>query len=185
MDRRLRNRPLTGASSLSRSERGAETVSEEEGERRACARRALHPYLAAVGLGDLAGYGQSQARAAIGAGRGQPCGSTRRRGGKLILRDADACIRDRQRHAVFLHHTDRDVPAPGVYLIALSRRMEATRITRSRSKVAVTSCSMERTRRIPCRQRLPCAPSRLLPNRTEVVTSYLHGCALITAGWGE
>ena len=30
--------------------------------------RALRPYLAAVGLGDLAGYGQPQARAAIGAG---------------------------------------------------------------------------------------------------------------------
>src|SRR5215208_4394164 len=92
--------------------KGAGAVSrEEEGERRACARRALRPYLAAVGLGDLAGYGQPQARAALRAGGISPVEALEDKG-QLILRDADACIRDRQRHvAVVCLHPDRDLPA--------------------------------------------------------------------------
>jgi hypothetical protein len=103
---------LLGAGSLRSSVvEGLGPFREEEGERRACARRALRPYLAAVGLGDLAGYGQPQARAAIGAGGISPVEAFEDEG-QLILRDADARIRDRQRHAtVFLLHPYRDVPA--------------------------------------------------------------------------
>ena len=50
---------LLGARSLRRlGVEGLGPFREEEGKRRALARRALGSYLAAVGLGDLAGYGQ-------------------------------------------------------------------------------------------------------------------------------
>src|SRR5215213_6157487 len=94
--------------------KGAGAVSrEEEGERRAFARRALHPYLAAVGLGDLAGYGQPQAHAARGAGGIGPVEALVDEG-QLVLGDPNPRIRDRQRHAaVFLPHTGRDAPTLG------------------------------------------------------------------------
>src|ERR687895_1990652 len=112
-DLRLRNRALTWRRFFKphRSSGGPRPFREEEGECRAFARRALHPYLAAVGLGYLAGYGQPQARAAIGAGGISPVEAFEDEG-QLVLRDADARIRDRQRHAaVFLLHPDRDAPA--------------------------------------------------------------------------
>ena len=57
-DLRLRNRPLTWHRFVKVLRSGGpRPFREEEGERRACARRALRPYLATVGLGDLAGYG--------------------------------------------------------------------------------------------------------------------------------
>src|SRR5215203_6928873 len=90
---------------------GPRPFREEEGERRACARRALRPYLAAVGLGDLAGYGQPQARAALRAGGISPVEALEDKG-QLILGDPNPRIRDRQRHAtVFLLHPYLDVPA--------------------------------------------------------------------------
>src|SRR5215211_2551973 len=96
--------------SLSRSKVAGTVSREEEGERRAFARRALRPYLAAVGLGDLAGYGQPQARAARGAGGIGPVEALVDEG-QLILGDPNPRIRDRQRHAaVFLPHTGRDAP---------------------------------------------------------------------------
>jgi hypothetical protein len=115
MYRRLRNRPLTRRRFFKPLRSGgSRPFREEEGERRACARRALHPYLAAVGLGDLAGYGQSQARAAIGAGGISPVEALEDEG-QLILRDADARIRNVKRDPVaVLPHTYRDVPALGV-----------------------------------------------------------------------
>ena len=71
------------------------------------------------------------------------------------------------------------LPPLGVYLTALSRRMEATCSTRPRSKVAVISCSVgtNSTDTLP----LGCGLGRLLRDRTEVVTPYLHGRALIPA----
>src|SRR5215218_10538544 len=92
--------------------KGAGAVSrEEEGERGAFARRALRPYLAAVGLGDLTGYGQPQTRAALRAGGIGPVEALEDEG-QLLLGDPYPRIRDRQRRAsVFLLHTDRDVPA--------------------------------------------------------------------------
>src|SRR5829696_10100757 len=92
--------------------KGAGAVSrEEEGERRALARRALRPYLAAVGLGDLAGYGQPQARAVLGAGGISPVEAFEDER-QLLLGDPYPRIRDRQRHAtVFLLHPYLDVPA--------------------------------------------------------------------------
>src|SRR5215208_6852092 len=89
--------------------KGAGAVSrEEEGERRAFARRALRPYLAAVGLGDLAGYGQPQTRAALRAGGIGPVEALEDER-QLLLGDPNPRIRDRQRHApVFLPHPDRD-----------------------------------------------------------------------------
>src|SRR5215213_3756432 len=96
--------------SLSRSKVAGTVSREEEGERRAFARRALRPYLAAVGLGDLAGYGKPQARAARGAGGIGPVEALVDEG-QLILGDPNPRIRDRQRHAaVFLPHTGRDAP---------------------------------------------------------------------------
>src|SRR5215212_1509056 len=83
---------------------------EEEGERRACARRALRPYLAAMGLGDLAGYGQPQACAARGAGGIGPVEALEDEG-QLLLGDPYPSIRDRQRHAaVFLLHPHLHAP---------------------------------------------------------------------------
>src|SRR5918999_1722944 len=81
---------------------------------RACARRALHLYLAAVGLGDLAGYGQPQARAATGAGGISPVEALEDEG-QLFLLDTDARIRNFKRDLdAVLPHTYRDVPALGL-----------------------------------------------------------------------
>src|SRR5215203_5460942 len=72
--------------------KGAGAVSrEEEGERRAFAQRALHPYLAAVGLGDLAGNGESKARASRGAGRIGPVEALEDEG-QLVLGDPNPRI---------------------------------------------------------------------------------------------
>src|ERR687895_2247780 len=100
-DLRLRNRALTWRRFFKplRSSGEPRPFREEEGERRACARRALRPYLAAVGLGDLAGYGQPQARAALRAGGISPVEALEDEG-PLIRRDADPRIRNFKRHAV-------------------------------------------------------------------------------------
>src|SRR5215203_6103458 len=113
-DLRLRNRPLTWRRFVKVLRSGGpRPFREEEGERRACARRALRPYLAAVGLGDLAGYGQPQARAVLGAGGISPVEAFEDEV-QLILRDADARIRNFKRDPVaVLPHTYRDVPALG------------------------------------------------------------------------
>src|SRR5215216_6416801 len=111
-DLRLRNLLLTWRRFVKVLRSGGPRLfREEEGERRAFARRALHPYLAAVGLGDLAGYGQPQARAALGAGGISPVEAFEDEG-QLILRDADARIRNFKRDPVaVLPHSHRDVPA--------------------------------------------------------------------------
>src|SRR5215203_1265594 len=162
---------------------GPRPFREEEGERRACARRALRPYLAAVGLGDLAGYGQPQARAALRAGGISPVEALEDKG-QLILRDADACIRDRQRHAaVVCLHPDRDLPAV--------RRVLDSVVQQNGSHLHYAlpvkgGCNFvfvwNELHGYPAVSGGPGSLSRLLPNRSEVVTSYLHGCALIPAG---
>ena len=66
-----------------------------------------------MGLGDLAGYGQPKARAALGAGGISPVEALEDEG-QLILRDAAARIRNFKRNPVgVLPHTYRDVAALG------------------------------------------------------------------------
>src|SRR5215211_3165865 len=175
---------LLGAGSLrSSGVEGLGPFREEEGERRAFARRALRPYLAAVGLGALAGYGQPQARAALGAGGIRPVEAFEDER-QLILHDADACIRDRQRHAtVFLLYPYRDAPA-------LRRVLD--RVVKENGSHLQNALPIEGgCNFVLVWNELDGYPavsgglgslSRLLPNRTEVVTSYLHGCAFIPAG---
>src|SRR5215211_9394609 len=168
--------------------KGAGAVSrEEEGERRACVRRALRTYLAAVGLGDLAGYGQPQARAAFEAGGISPVEAFEDEG-QLILRDADACIRDRQRHAaIFLLHPDRDTPA---VRRVLDRVVQENGSHLQYALPIEGGCNFvldgnEVDRHLAVNGAVNGGPgslSRLLRDRTEVVAPYLHGCALIPAG---
>src|SRR5829696_7809146 len=183
-DLRLRNRPLTWRRFVKVLRSGGpRPFREEEGERRACARRALHPYLAAVGLGDLAGYGQPQARAVLGAGGISPVEAFEDEG-QLILRDADARIRDRQRHAaIFLLHPDRDVPA---VRRVLDRVVQENGSHLQYALPIEGGCNFvldgnEVDRHLAVNGG-PGSLSRRLRDRTEVVTSYLHGCALIPAG---
>jgi hypothetical protein len=84
---------------------------EEECKRRAFAGGALRPDLAAVGLGDLARYGEPQARAAVGAGGVRPVEALEDEG-QLVIRDADARVRDLERDpAVFLPQPHSDATA--------------------------------------------------------------------------
>src|SRR5215208_8195603 len=163
--------------------KGAGAVSrEKEGERRACARRALGPYLAAVELGDLAGDGQPQARAALGAGGIGPVEALEDVG-QLVLRDPNPRIRDRQRHAaVFFPHTDRDVPA---VRRVLDRVVQENGSDLHYALSVKGGCNFvlhwNKLDGYSAVSGGPGSLGRLLPDRTEVVTSYLHGCALIPA----
>src|ERR687889_874867 len=164
--------------------KGAGAVSrEEEGERRAFARRALRPYLAAVGLGDLAGDGQSKARAARGAGGIGPVEALEDEG-QLVLGDPNPRIRDRQRHAavVFLPHPDRDAPA---LRRVLDRVVQENGSHLHYAPSVKGGCNFvlhwNKLDGYPAVSGGPGRLSRLLPDGTEVVTSYVHGCALIPA----
>src|SRR5215217_3942637 len=156
---------------------------EEEGERRAFARRALRPYLAAMGLGDLAGDGQPQACAARGAGGIGPVEALEDEG-QLLLGDPYPSIRDRQRHAsVFLPHTYRDVPAVRCVLDRIVKEngshLQNTLPIEGGCNFVLVGNELDG---YPAVSGGPGSLGRLLPNRTEVVTSYLHGCAFIPAG---
>src|SRR5829696_8923270 len=183
-DLRLRNRPLTWRRFVKVLRSGGpRPFREEEGERRACARRALRPYLAAVGLGDLAGYGQPQARAVLGAGGISPVEAFEDEG-QLLLGDPNPSIRDRQRHAaVFLLHP---------YLDAPTLRRELDRVVKENRSHLHYPLPIE-----GCHDLVlvwneldghlavsggPSSLGRLLRDRTEIVTSYLHGCAFVPAG---
>src|SRR5215208_5999872 len=164
--------------------KGAGAVSrEEEGERRACARRALRPYLAAVGLGDLACYGQPQSRAALRAGGISPVEALEDEG-QPVLGDPNPRIGDRQCHAaVVCLHPDRDLPAVKRVLDSVvqqngSHLHYALPVKGGCNFVFVWN----ELHGYPAVSGGPGSLSRLLPNRSEVVTSYLHGCALIPAG---
>src|SRR5215211_2837741 len=156
---------------------------EEEGERRAFARRALRPYLAAMGLGDLAGYGQPQACAARGAGGIGPVEALEDEG-QLLLGDPYPSIRDRQRHAaVFLLHPCCDAPTV---------RRELDRVVKENGSHLHYPLPIEGCHDLvldgneldgyPAVSGGSGSLGRLLPNRTEFVTSNLHGCAFIPAG---
>src|SRR5215208_6033993 len=156
---------------------------EEEGERRAFARRALHPYLAAVGLGDLAGDGQPKARAARGAGGIGPVEALEDEG-QLLLGDPNPRIRDRQHNAavVFLPHTDRDAPA---VRRVLDRVVQENGSNLHYAPSVKGGCNFVlHWNDLDGYSALSGGSGslgRLLPDRTEVVTPYLHGCALIPA----
>src|SRR5215213_6242052 len=164
--------------------KGAGAVSrEEEGERRAFARRALHPYLAAVGLGDLAGYGQPQARAALRAGGISPVEALVDEG-QLILGDPNPRIRDRQRHAaVFLLHSH--LHAPPVW--CLLDRVVKENGSHLHYPLPIEGGSNFVLVWYELHGHLAVISSlgSLLGYRTEIVTSYLHGCALIPPGQRE
>src|SRR5215216_7558276 len=175
---------LLGAGSLSRSGvEGLGPFREEEGERRACARRALRPYLAAVGLGDLAGYGQPQARAVLGAGGISPVEAFEDER-QLLLGDPYPRIRDRQRHAtVFLLHPYLDVPA---LWCVLERVVQENGSHLQNALPIEGGCNFmidgnEVDRHLAVNGG-PGSLGRLLANRTEVVAPYLHGCTLIPTG---
>src|SRR5215218_2186139 len=172
---------LLGAGSLSRSGvEGLGPFREKEGERRACARRALGPYLAAVELGDLAGDGQPQARAALGAGGIGPVEALEDVG-QLVLRDPNPRIRDRQRHAaVFFPHTDRDAPTVRRVLDRVvqeneSRLQNAPSVEGGCNFVLVWN----ELDGYPAVSGGSGSLGSLLRDRTEIVTTYLHGCTLI------
>src|SRR5215212_11653187 len=184
-DLRLRNRPLTWRRFFKplRRSGGPRPFREEEGERRACARRALGPYLAAVGLGDLAGYGQPKARTALGAGGISPVEAFEDEG-QLILGDPNPRIRDRQRHAtVFLLHPH--LHAPPVWCVL-------DRVVKENGSHLHYPLPIEGGYNFvlvwyELHGHLAVISSlgSLLGYRTEIVTSYLHGCALIPPGQRE
>src|SRR3712207_9448804 len=84
---------------------------EQEHERGAHAWLAPGFYGAPVGLGDLAGDGESEAYSLLGPRTVRPVEALEDEG-QLVLGDPNPRIRDRQRHAVvFLLHPYRDAPA--------------------------------------------------------------------------
>src|SRR5215207_7043673 len=86
-------------------------MGEEERERRTLAGRAPCVYLTTVGLCDLAGYGEPQARTAVGAGGVRPVEALEDER-QLVIRDADARVGDLERDpAVLLPQPHRDAPA--------------------------------------------------------------------------
>ena len=104
--------------------------------------------------------------------------------GQLVLGDPNPRIRDRQRHAaVFLLHTDRDVPA---LRCVLDRVVKENGSHLHYALPIEGGCNFvlhgNKLDGYPAVSGCPGSFSRLLPNRSEVVTSYLHGRAFIPAG---
>src|SRR5215217_147615 len=167
--------------------KGAGAVSrEEEGERRAFARRALRPNLAAVGLGDLAGNGESKARASRGAGGIGPVEALEDEG-QLVLGDPNPRIRDRQRHAaVFLPHTDRNAPT---VRCVLDRVVKENGSHLHYPLPIEGGCNFvlvwNELDGYPAVSGGSGSLGSLLRDRTEIVTTYLHGCTLIPPGQRE
>jgi hypothetical protein len=104
--------------------------------------------------------------------------------GQLILRDADARIRDRQPHAaVFLLHPDRDAPAVRCVLDCVVQEdgshLHYALPVKGGCNFVLHWNELDGN---PAVSGGPGSLSHLLRNRTEVVTPHVHGCALIPAG---